>query len=96
MKTGLEKAGRVQRYWRTKDLLMAGLLGVVFAIVIIGVNYVYMLATSLLGPIYSRILIGFYMLPGLIALYLIRKPVAGLLAETVAGLVMIPFTSYAG
>ncbi|MBG9565175.1 MULTISPECIES: ECF transporter S component [Brevibacillus] len=94
MKTGLEKAGRVQRYWRRKDLLMAGLLSAVFAIVIIGVNYVYMLATSLLGPIYSRILIGFYMLPGLIALYLIRKPGAGLLAETVAGLVMIPFTSY--
>ncbi|HBZ80383.1 MULTISPECIES: ECF transporter S component [Brevibacillus] len=94
MKAGLENAGRVQRAWRTKDLLMAGLLGVVFAIVIIGVNYVYMLATSLTGPIYSRVLIGFYMMPGFMALYLIRKPGAGVLAELVTGLVMIPFTSY--
>ncbi|MDN4094274.1 hypothetical protein QYF48_15795 [Brevibacillus agri] len=64
MKTGLEKAGRVQRYWRRKDLLMAGLLSAVFAIVIIGVNYVYMLAAWL-----SRALCHALLQAGLLADY---------------------------
>ncbi|WP_051775621.1 ECF transporter S component [Paenibacillus tyrfis] len=87
-------AGGRRHRWTTKDMLVAGLLGVVFSIVIIGANYLYMVATSLVGPVYSRALIGVYMMPGMMALYMIRKPGIGFAAEVIAGFIMMPFTSY--
>lgn len=80
--------------WSTKDILITGMIGVVFAFVLLGVTFAYFPLAALLGPGYSRITDGIFMIPGLMALYLIRKPGAGLVAMTIGGIVMLPFSPY--
>lgn len=80
--------------WHTKDILITGMIGVVFAFVLLGVTFAYFPLAAVLGPAYSRITDGLFMIPGLMALYLIRKPGAGLIAMTIGGLVMLPFSPY--
>ncbi|WP_010271724.1 ECF transporter S component [Paenibacillus senegalensis] len=80
--------------WNTKDILITGMIGVVFAFVLIAVTYAYFPLAAVLGPGYSRIMDGIFMIPGLMALYLIRKPGAGLVAMTIGGLVTLPFSPY--
>lgn len=80
--------------WSTKDILVTGMIGVVFAFVLVGIIYAYYTLSSIFGPVYARIINGVWIIPGLMALYLIRKPGAGLIALLITGFVMIPFTPY--
>ncbi len=88
----LVKRGRV--IWSTKDILITGMIGVVFAFVLLAVTFAYFPLAAILGPAYSRITDGIFMIPGLLALYLIRKPGAALVSMTIGGLVMLPFSPY--
>ncbi len=101
MVDGLEKdlaySKPVQRrraVWNTKDILITGMIGVVFAFVLLAVTFAYFPLAAILGPAYSRITDGIFMIPGLMALYLIRKPGAALVSMTIGGLVMLPFSPY--
>lgn len=85
---------RRRAVWNTKDILITGMIGVVFAFVLLAVTFAYFPLAGILGPAYSRITDGIFMIPGLLALYLIRKPGAALISMTIGGLVMLPFSPY--
>lgn len=97
METALENRKSPQhgrRGWNTKDILITGMIGVVFAFVLLAVTFAYFPLAAVLGPAFSRITDGLFMIPGLMALYLIRKPGAALAALTIGGIVMLPFSPY--
>lgn len=80
--------------WSTKDILVTGMIGVVFSFVLIAATYAYLAVIGGFGPAFARVFNGVYLIPGLMALYLIRKPGAALVAQLIAGTVMIPFSPY--
>lgn len=85
---------RKKQRWQTKDILMAGMIAVVFAFVQIGATYAYMAMSSSVGPIYARLLNGLWFMSGFMALAIVRKPGIGFAAQAIAGLVMTPFTPF--
>jgi len=79
---------------KTKDILVAGMIALVFAFVQIGATYAFMAISSSIGPAYGRLLNGFWFMSGFMAMAIIRKPGIGFIAQTIAGLVMIPLTPF--
>lgn len=80
--------------WSTKDILVAGMIGIVFAFVLLGVTYGFFMIGSLLGPAFARAVNGIWLIPGFMAMYLIRKPGVGFVAQCITGFVMSPFSPY--
>jgi energy-coupling factor transport system substrate-specific component len=72
--------------WRTVDLITAVMIGVAFGVAFIGWGQV----TNLTSPIFAALpplgglIGGFWWLPALVAMLVIRRPGAALLAELVA------------
>lgn len=80
--------------WKTKDILVAGMIAVVFAFVQIGATYAFIAMSSSVGPAYARLLNGFWFMAGFMALSIIRKPGIGFIAQAIAGVIMIPMTPF--
>ena len=81
------------RRFPTAVLLTCAALGVAGAILLGPANWV---STVLSGglPFVSMGLAGLWLLPSVIALRLLRRPLVGLLVGLLAGLVLVPFSGY--
>jgi energy-coupling factor transport system permease protein len=71
--------------WRTVDIVVAAVLGVAFGVVFWAWNLVAALAV----PPVSGLLNGVYLMPGIVAGLLVRKPGAATFASTLAATVSI-------
>jgi energy-coupling factor transport system substrate-specific component len=85
-KTGLKA-------WTTRDLLFVALIGIVGAILLMGVSY---LSTVLIAvnPIFVSVLAGVYFVNIIMPLYIVRRPGAAILGTIVYGLASTPFHAY--
>ncbi|WP_051662269.1 MULTISPECIES: ECF transporter S component [unclassified Microbacterium] len=77
----------------TAILLTCAALGVAGAVLLAPMNW---LSTLLTGPLpfVGMALAGLWLLPSVIALRLLRRPLVGLLVALIAGLVLVPFSGY--
>ena len=77
----------------TAILLTCAALGVAGAVLLAPMNWV---STVLTGPLpfLGMALAGLWLLPSVIALRLLRRPLVGLLVGLIAGLVLVPFSGY--
>ncbi len=80
--------------WRTVDIVTTAVLGVAFGVVFILWNLVNS-AIALVPPV-SGIMNGVYLLPGLVAGLLVRKPGAATFASTLAAAVSLLASPYGG
>ena len=80
------------RDWKTRDILLLAVLGIVLGAVATLVDYAYVTSGALLGPIVSRSLIGVVMFTALLIPYIVRRPGAALIGMVVVGLVQLPFS----
>ena len=85
-------AGRRFRF-PTAILLTCAALGVAGAVLLAPMNWFSTLLTGPL-PFVGMALAGLWLLPSVIALRLLRRPLVGLLVALIAGLVMVPFSGY--
>ncbi len=87
-KTGL-------RAWTTRDLLVTAVIGIVFGLIVAAaMNLGIMLwaaTTPLLG---IAVFNGAFVMAGLTAPYIIRRPGAAIISELVTGIVMSPVTPF--
>lgn len=85
--------GRLASHIPTALLLTCAALGVAGAILLGPANWV---STVLFGtvPFVSVAVAGLWLLPSVVALRLLRKPLVGMLVGLLAGLVIAPFTLY--
>jgi energy-coupling factor transport system substrate-specific component len=83
--------GAAATRWRTVDIVVAAVLGVAFGIVFWGWNLVFGVLAEPLGffPPLSAMLNGVYLMPGVVAGLLIRRPGAAIFAATLAAAVSI-------
>ena len=79
--------------WSTTYLLTCAAIGVAGGFVLVGANW---FSTALFGalPFVSVALAGLWLLPAVIALRLLERPLAGLLVGLISGLVIVPFSGY--
>ncbi|PMC75167.1 ECF transporter S component [Brachybacterium sp. UMB0905] len=84
--TSATTGGRRAGSWRTIDLLVTVLIGAAFGVAFLGYGQLY----TLIGPLTSAfkpaegLLMGIWFLPAMVAMLLVRKPGAALLAEMIA------------
>ena len=69
--------------WRTRDILVAAVIGVVFGVVFAVWNQIYA-GLAWLTPPFSDWIYGMWLVPAILAPLVIRKPGAALLAEMAA------------
>ena len=91
----VDAAGRKPRtggrfHFPTAILLTCAAIGVAGAVLLAPMNW---LSTLLTGPLpfVGMALAGLWLLPSVIALRLLRRPLVGLLVALIAGLVLVPF-----
>ena len=77
--------------WRTVDIVVAAVLGVAFGVVFWAWNLVFGVLAAPLDffPPLSAILNGVYLMPGVVAGLLVRKPGAAVFASTLAAAVSL-------
>jgi energy-coupling factor transport system substrate-specific component len=69
--------------WRTRDIVVAAVIGVVFGVVFAAWNQLYAGLDALTKPI-SDVIYGMWLVPAILAPLVIRKPGAALFAEMAA------------
>ncbi|SCX58316.1 energy-coupling factor transport system substrate-specific component [Klenkia marina] len=84
----------VSTRWRTVDIVTTAVLGVAFGVVFILWNLVNS-AVALVPPV-GGIMNGVYLLPGVVAGLLVRKPGAATFASTLAAAVSLLASPYGG
>jgi energy-coupling factor transport system permease protein len=72
--------------WRTRDIIVAAVIGVVFGIVFAAWNLVWSVVApaSAVAPIYAFLIYGVWLVPAVLAPLIVRKPGAAVFAEMVA------------
>jgi energy-coupling factor transport system permease protein len=69
--------------WRTRDIVVAAVIGVVFGVVFAAWNQLYAGLDALTKP-FSDVIYGMWLVPAILAPLVIRKPGAALFAEMAA------------
>lgn len=77
------------RNWRFKEIVVMAALSVVFAVVYLAFLPVGKLLVGLFGPIGYDLIFGIWFIVSIIAAYIIRKPGAAFLSETIAAMVEV-------
>lgn len=77
----------------TAILLTCAALGVAGAVLLAPMNWASTILTGPL-PFLGMALAGLWLLPSVIALRLLRRPLVGLLVGLISGLVLVPFSGY--
>ena len=84
--SGGATAAAQETRWRTRDIVVAAVIGVAFGVVFAGWNLLYAAATPVFAfaPPVQDIMYGVWLVPAILAPLVIRKPGAALFAEMVA------------
>jgi len=69
-------------------------LGVALGVALVPVLYASLPLQAALGPLYQVLVAGLFSVPGLVALYVTRRPGAALVNGIFVGLVQVPFTPF--
>lgn len=81
-------------HWQLKDILMIGIISVLFAVAYLGAVYLSIFLTTLLTPIGlsvfgNEIVFGIWFMAATFAAYVIRKPGVAVVAEMLAALIEV-------
>ncbi|MFC7688149.1 ECF transporter S component [Ureibacillus sp. GCM10028918] len=75
--------------WRFKEIVVLSALSVVFAVVYLAFLPVGKLLVGFFGPIGYDLIFGIWFIVSIIAAYIIRKPGAAFLSETIAAMIEV-------
>ena len=87
--------------WKLKDILMIGMIGVLFSFVFLGADYLGALLVAVLTPVglgalgYEPIY-GLWFMAAIVATYIIQKKGVGIVAEMIAALIEVLMGSMFG
>lgn len=91
----------MSKRWNLREIVLMSILGVVFAVIyllfyLFGQGLRNFLTPFGLGPFGYEVIYGIWFVVSVITAYIIRKPGAALISETIAGLVQVLIGSPAG
>ncbi len=81
-------------HWKLKDIIMVGILSVLFAVIYLGAVYFAVFITSVLtpfglAPLGNEIVFGIWFMAATLAAYIIRKPGVATITEMAAALIEV-------
>lgn len=76
-------------HWKLRDIVVLSSLSVVFAVIYLLFVQIGNVLVGLMGPMGYEVIFGIWFIVSIIATYIIRKPGAAVISETVAGLVEV-------
>src|SRR5262245_6559098 len=82
--------------WTLREILIAAVLGAVFAVLYLGWVQVWLVAQAVFGAITMDVVMGFWFIVSIIAAAIIRKPGAAFITELLAAAIEILLGSPAG
>jgi len=82
--------------WTLREILIAAVLGAVFAVLYLGWVQVWLVAQAALGPVTMDVVMGFWFIASIVAAAIIRKPGAAIATEVLAAAIEILLGSPAG
>jgi len=71
--------------WTTRDLIVTAVIAVALGLIFLAYGVLYLALVPALGQVGIMLLLGFYYLPGILVPYIVRRPLAALLASFLAG-----------
>jgi len=77
----------------TSEVLATAAIALVFAIALMPFTYL-VVALAAAGPIVQGLLVGVWLVPSVMVLYVVRRPGSAILAQLIIALALIPFTPY--
>ncbi len=96
MATTTMGAAKPRRGWTTRDAVLVAVLAVVFGFLYMQWVPIWVIAASLGAQIGQEAAFGFWLIAGVLASYIIRRPGAALLGEFLAALAEVLFGAAAG
>ncbi|MFD2699151.1 ECF transporter S component [Paenibacillus shunpengii] len=75
--------------WKLRDIIVLSSLSVVFAVIYLVFLQIGNLLTGVMGPMGYEVIFGIWFIVSIIAAYIIRKPGAAFLSETIAGIIEV-------
>ena len=82
--------------WTLREILIAAVLGAVFAVLYLGWVQVWLVAQAAFGPVTMDVVMGFWFIASVVAAAIIRKPGVAFAAEVMAAAVEILLGSPGG
>jgi energy-coupling factor transport system substrate-specific component len=82
--------------WTLREILIAAVLGAVFAVLYLGWVQVWLVAQAAFGPVTMDVVMGFWFVASIVAAAIIRKPGAAIATEVLAAAIEILLGSPAG
>ena len=96
MATTTIEAARTRRGWTTRDAVLVAVLAVVFGFLYIQFVPIWIAAAGLGAQIGQEAVFGFWLIAGVLASYITRRPGAALVGEFLAALAEVLFGAAAG
>jgi energy-coupling factor transport system substrate-specific component len=96
MATTTMDGARPRRGWTTRDAVLVAVLAVVFGFLYMQWVPIWLAAQSLGAQVGQEALFGFWLIAGVLASYIIRRPGAALVGEFLAALAEVLFGAAAG
>ncbi len=90
----METSALRSKGWTTRDIVVTAALAVATGISFIVFDWIYLVGTSVFGPIFQSIMEGLWLLGALLVPYIVRRPGSALFGELVASLVEASFNPF--
>ena len=80
--------------WTTRDLLVTTSLSLVFAILMLGADYLLAMFIMPLGPLAIYASTGIWFIPPIFIIYILRRPGVVLLSQLIMAIISVPFSPF--
>ena len=80
--------------WSTRDLLITAVISIAFAVVLLGVAYLFILFIRPLGLLARTLGQGIWFIPAIFMGYILRRPGAVMLSQLMIRIILVPTSPY--
>ena len=80
--------------WATRDLLITAVISVVFAVILLGVSYLFIMFIRPLGLLAQTLGQGIWFIPAIFMGYILRRPGAVMLSQLMIRIILVPISPY--
>ena len=80
--------------WSTRDLLITAIISIAFAVILLGVAYLFILFIRPLGLLAQTLGQGIWFIPAIFMGYILRRPGAVIVSQLMMRIILVPISPY--
>ena len=94
MSKQIPTGGKGLAKWSTRDLLITAVISIAFAVVLLGVAYLFILFIRPLGLLAQTLGQGIWFIPAIFMGYILRRPGAVIVSQLMIRIMLVPVSPY--